>query len=99
MGLGYHLLDTSLELDAGVTKASNGETSNATSAGTMKRYCAAEGYQAPGVLVYYSPEGMDNPAMVNEFLKNGMQVRRGGETLGARGKRERRESQEKKGSD
>jgi len=34
-------------------------------------------YAAPGVLVFYSPEGMDNPTMVNKFLENGMQIAMG----------------------
>jgi aspartate aminotransferase-like enzyme len=38
---------------------------------------AADGYQAPGVLVFYSPEGMDNPTMVKKFLDNGMQIAMG----------------------
>jgi len=38
---------------------------------------AAPGNEAPGVLVYYSPEGMDNPTMVSKFLENGMQIAMG----------------------
>merc|ERR1719231_1929171 len=38
---------------------------------------AAPGYQAPGVLVYYSPVGFDNPSMVAKFKENGMQIAAG----------------------
>merc|ERR1712151_619120 len=38
---------------------------------------AAPGYQAPGVLVYYSPMGVENPAMMNNFKANGMQIAMG----------------------
>ena len=38
---------------------------------------AAPGYGAPGVLVYYSPEGQDNPAMFNKFKDNGLQIAMG----------------------
>jgi aspartate aminotransferase-like enzyme len=35
---------------------------------------AAPGFQAPGVLVYYSPLGQDNPAMMNRFKDHGLQI-------------------------
>jgi alanine-glyoxylate transaminase/serine-glyoxylate transaminase/serine-pyruvate transaminase len=38
---------------------------------------AAPGYQAPGVLVYYSPIGQDNPTMMNRFKDHGMQIAMG----------------------
>jgi aspartate aminotransferase-like enzyme len=38
---------------------------------------AAPGYQAPGVLVYYSPIGQDNPAMMNRFKAHGLQIAMG----------------------
>merc|ERR1712154_513889 len=38
---------------------------------------AAPGYQSPGVLVYYSPMGVENPAMMNNFKANGMQIAMG----------------------
>lgn len=38
---------------------------------------AAEGYAAPGVLVYYSPGGQDNPAMMNRFKDHGLQIAMG----------------------
>ena len=38
---------------------------------------AAPGFQAPGVLVYYSPGNTDNPAMVTRFQKQGLQIASG----------------------
>jgi aspartate aminotransferase-like enzyme len=38
---------------------------------------AAPGFQAPGVLVYYSPLGQDNPAMMNKFKVHGLQIAMG----------------------
>lgn len=38
---------------------------------------AAPGFEAPGVLVYYSPLGQDNPAMMNRFKDNGLQIAMG----------------------
>lgn len=38
---------------------------------------AAPGFQAPGVLVYHSPEGVDNPTMMNRFKDNGLQIAMG----------------------
>mmetsp|Transcript_9426 Transcript_9426/g.25606 ORF Transcript_9426/g.25606 Transcript_9426/m.25606 type:complete len:336 (+) Transcript_9426:39-1046(+) len=38
---------------------------------------AAPGFQAPGVLVYYSPIGADNPVMMNRFKDNGLQIAMG----------------------
>jgi len=38
---------------------------------------AAPGFQAPGVLVYYSPEGTDNPVMMNSFKQEGLQIAMG----------------------
>ena len=35
---------------------------------------AAPGFEAPGVLVYYSPIGQDNPAMMNRFKEHGLQI-------------------------
>ena len=35
---------------------------------------AAPGFEAPGVLVYYSPVGQDNPTMMNKFKDNGLQI-------------------------
>lgn len=38
---------------------------------------AAPGFQAPGVLVYYSPAGTDNPVMMNRFKEQGLQIAMG----------------------
>jgi len=38
---------------------------------------AAPGFQAPGVLVYYSPTGQDNPVMMNRFKAHGLQIAMG----------------------
>ena len=38
---------------------------------------AAPGFQAPGVLVYYSPEGTDNPVMMARFKDHGLQIAMG----------------------
>lgn len=38
---------------------------------------AAPGFQAPGVLVYYSPVGQDNPAMMAKFKEHGLQIAMG----------------------
>mmetsp|Transcript_56390 Transcript_56390/g.67580 ORF Transcript_56390/g.67580 Transcript_56390/m.67580 type:complete len:447 (+) Transcript_56390:81-1421(+) len=38
---------------------------------------AAPGYRAPGVLVYYSPEGAENVHMMNLFKENGLQIAMG----------------------
>lgn len=38
---------------------------------------AAYPYQAPGVCVFYSPEGNDNPTMVKKFHETGMQIAAG----------------------
>jgi len=38
---------------------------------------AAPGFQAPGVLVYHSPAGVDNPTMMNRFKDNGLQIAMG----------------------
>ena len=38
---------------------------------------AAEGFQAPGVLVYYSPATIENPDMMNKFKGNGLQIAMG----------------------
>lgn len=38
---------------------------------------AAPGFRAPGVLVYYSPEGSENPVMMNRFKDNGLQIAMG----------------------
>ncbi|KAL7532557.1 hypothetical protein ACHAXR_006954 [Thalassiosira sp. AJA248-18] len=38
---------------------------------------AAPGYEAPGVLVYYSPLTQDNPAMMNKFKDHGLQIAMG----------------------
>lgn len=35
---------------------------------------AAPGFEAPGVLVYYSPSGVENPAMMNKFKSQGLQI-------------------------
>lgn len=35
---------------------------------------AAPGFEAPGVLVYYSPVGQDNPTMMNKFKDHGLQI-------------------------
>lgn len=35
------------------------------------------GFEAPGVLVYYSPIGQDNPAMMNKFKDHGLQIAMG----------------------
>lgn len=39
---------------------------------------AAPGYQAPGVLVYYSPkQNIDNPVMMQQFKQEGLQIAMG----------------------
>lgn len=38
---------------------------------------AAPGFQAPGVLVYYSPSGTQNPEMLNKFKAQGLQIAMG----------------------
>jgi aspartate aminotransferase-like enzyme len=38
---------------------------------------AAPGFQAPGVMVYYSPSGVENPAMMTKFKANGLQIAMG----------------------
>ena len=38
---------------------------------------AAPGFQAPGVLVYYSPIGVENPTMMNSFKNQGLQIAMG----------------------
>jgi len=38
---------------------------------------AAPGFQAPGVLVYYSPSGTENPAMMSRFKEQGLQIAMG----------------------
>lgn len=38
---------------------------------------AAKGFQAPGVLVYYSPSGVENPAMMMKFKNQGLQIAMG----------------------
>jgi len=35
---------------------------------------SAPGFQAPGVLVYYSPEGVENPEMMTKFRSHGLQI-------------------------
>lgn len=42
---------------------------------------AAPGFQAPGVLVYYSPERTDNPVMMTSFKSQGLQIAMGGKIL------------------
>lgn len=39
---------------------------------------AAPGFEAPGVLVYYSPTATDNPVMMNKFKGQGLQIAMGG---------------------
>ena len=38
---------------------------------------AAPGFQAPGVLVFYSPLSQDNPAMMSRFKSHGLQIAMG----------------------
>lgn len=38
---------------------------------------AAPGFQAPGVLVYYSPSGVENPVMMERFKGHGLQIAMG----------------------
>ena len=38
---------------------------------------AAPGFQAPGVLVYYSPDGVENPVMMQTFKQQGLQTAMG----------------------
>ena len=38
---------------------------------------AAPGFQAPGVLVYYSPSNVDNPVMMQRFKEQGLQIAMG----------------------
>jgi len=38
---------------------------------------AAPGFQAPGVLVYYSPTGVENPEMMAKFKNEGLQIAMG----------------------
>ena len=35
---------------------------------------AAPGFQAPGVLVFYSPSGIENLTMMNNFKSQGLQI-------------------------
>jgi aspartate aminotransferase-like enzyme len=42
---------------------------------------AAPGFQAPGVLVYYSPSGTDNPVMMSRFKDHGLQIAMGTENF------------------
>jgi aspartate aminotransferase-like enzyme len=38
---------------------------------------SAPGFQAPGVLVYYSPNGVENPSMMSKFKSQGLQIAMG----------------------
>jgi aspartate aminotransferase-like enzyme len=38
---------------------------------------SAPGFQAPGVLVYHSPSGVENPAMMTKFKSQGLQIAMG----------------------
>lgn len=38
---------------------------------------AAPGFQSPGVLVYYSPNNVENPTMMNKFKDHGLQIAMG----------------------
>merc|ERR1712129_657868 len=38
---------------------------------------AAPGFQAPGVLVYYSPAAVENPTMMTTFKAHGLQIAMG----------------------
>lgn len=38
---------------------------------------AADGFQSPGVLVYYSPTGVENPSMMMKFKGHGLQIAMG----------------------
>lgn len=38
---------------------------------------AADGFQSPGVLVYYSPIGVENPIMMTKFKSHGLQIAMG----------------------
>ena len=38
---------------------------------------AAPGFQSPGVLVYYSPDKIDNPVMMTSFKGQGLQIAMG----------------------
>jgi alanine-glyoxylate transaminase / serine-glyoxylate transaminase / serine-pyruvate transaminase len=38
---------------------------------------AAPGFQAPGVLVFYSPDGVENPVMMQTFKNQGLQTAMG----------------------
>jgi alanine-glyoxylate transaminase/serine-glyoxylate transaminase/serine-pyruvate transaminase len=38
---------------------------------------SALGFEAPGVLVFYSPEGVENPEMMNKFKSQGLQIAMG----------------------
>ena len=38
---------------------------------------AAPGFEAPGVLVYHSPAGIDNPTMMAKFKEQGLQIAMG----------------------
>jgi len=38
---------------------------------------AAPGFEAPGVLVYHSPDGVENPLMAQRFKDNGLQIAMG----------------------
>jgi len=38
---------------------------------------AAPGFQAPGVMVYYSPNNVENPVMMTKFKASGLQIAMG----------------------
>ena len=38
---------------------------------------SAPGFQAPGVLVYYSPSDVENPVMMSKFKEQGLQIAMG----------------------
>ena len=54
-----------------------GEKAHDTFAKKGVKSVAAPGYQSPGVLVYYSPEGAENPVMMQKFKQHGLQIAMG----------------------
>ena len=54
-----------------------GEKAHAAYAERGLTSVAAPGFQSPGVLVYYSPENTENPAMMQKFKSHGLQIAMG----------------------
>jgi len=58
------------QIDLGIKTHQMYKTKNLTSV-------AADGFQAPGVMVYHSPPGRENPEMMNKFKTQGIQIAMG----------------------